>query len=301
MIKQAIAVILSLLSGAMLIPPALAQDGLPLRTPKPTFYGVGQIGHSIVPASVIQAAGLVRQADVLRKAGNLDAAQKLYCEAIAVAPLVDAYFHYADILATKGNPAKATEICRYVMSPLPKTPENQGALQPIPLFRLALYLSEAGKTQEALRVYQFAAFNNSSYDGSLSKLEFINKQGFDSVLFTAACHLGSGFALANCSDPDYPTAVPTGRKEIVEATHIKPDWAKSWLALASEMEKEVSENYGSTPKRISDNIQLGREAAIHYLELAKRPNSGETPLDIEIVESWRDRWFNPVWTQSRGN
>ncbi len=302
MIKQTLAIIVSLLSGAVLILPALAQDDLPLRTPKPTFYFVGEIGHHIVPMSAIQAAEMDRRADVLRLAGNLDAAKKLYREAITIAPLVDAYMHYADILATKGNPAKAAEIYRYVIRPLPKTPEDQGALQPIPLFRLALYLSEAEKTQEALMVYPYAALDGGSRIGGLPKLEFINKQGFDRVLFMAACHLGIGFALANGTDPDYPsgfpsndlTAIPSDRKEIVEATRIKPDWAKSWLALATEMEQEVSENYGSTPKQISDNRQLGQEAAIHYLDLAKRPNSGEAPLEIQIVEGWRDRVFNPM-------
>ena len=307
--KTVISVILSLFLGGALVPFTLAQDDLPLKNPKPVLYFTGQIGHSIVPEAVAKAATLVWQADDLRKAGNRDAAQKLYREAIAVAPLVDAYFHYADYLAAKGNPAQAAEIYRYVLPPLPKTPESQGALEPIPLFRLALYLAQAGKIQEALHIYLYAAFDNGGRDGSLPKLTFINKQGFDRLLFTAACHLGIGFELANCTDPDYPSgfpssdlaALPSSRKEIVEATHIKPDWVKSWLALATEMEAEVSENYGSTPDQIDNNILLGQDAAVHYLELAKRPNSGEEPVKIGIVEGWRDRCFNPLWAPPKGN
>lgn len=309
MIKYVLTVFMSLLSGVMLILPALAQDDLPLKMPKPTLYYVGEVGHHIVPASVGQAAELDRQADALRRSGDLDAAQKLYREAIVIAPLVDAYMHYADILATKGNPAKAAEIYRYVIHPLPETPEKQGTLQSIPLFRLALYLSEAGKTQKSLQIYSYAIFDSGSCIGVLPKLEFINKQGFDRVLFRAACHLGIGLELRNGTDPDYASgfpsvdlmAVPSDRKEIVEATVLEPDWTKAWLALANAMEEEVSENYGSTPKQRSGNILLGREAATHYLELAERPDSGETPLEVQIVESWKIRWFNPVWMQSRGS
>ena len=286
----------SLLAGMMLVAPVWAQDDLPLPTPRSTFYGTFSIGHMIVPASIEQAVPLVYQADVLRKAGKADAAQKLYRQAIAIAPILEAYFHYADYLAAHGNPGKAAEIYNYAIYPLPKTPKSQNSLQPVALFRLALYLSQAGKTQEALRIYQYALLDNDTY---LAKLNFVTKQGFDQAQFEAACHFGVGMALTNCTDPDYPTNdYPNDLsylKELLAAAHAKPDWATPWYVIADKTQMQLSEMPALALTRLAKTEQIGRDADLRYLELAKRPNSGEAPLSILEAASWKDRWFNPAF------